>query len=127
MIPYALTHNANTCRNHSPSKANGGLTPLEKQAGMKLPINQRLLKGVMFCLVYIHIYEEDRIKHGNRSIPCVYLGFYATNNQYIAMEWLTGKIQYCGDGVFTPNIFPFRANPHKAPAWMCEDDYGPHS
>ena len=122
MIPYALTH-ANTCRNHSPSKANGGLTPLEKQAGMKLPINQRLLKGVMFCLVYIHIYEEDRIKHGNRSIPCVYLGFDATNNQYIAMEWLTGKIQYCGDGVFTPNIFPFRANPHKAPAWMCEDDY----
>jgi hypothetical protein len=120
-IPYALTH-ANIIRNHSPSKANGGLTPLEKQAGMKLPINHRLLKGVLFCLVYIHIYEEERIKHGDRSVPCVYLGFDATNNQFIAMEWLTGKIHYCGDGKFVPDIFPFRANPHRVPAWMCEGD-----
>ncbi len=110
-----LSH-ANTCRNQSPSKANGGLIPLEKQAGMKLPINQRLLKGVMFCLIHIHVYEEDRIKHGNRSIP-VYWGSDATNNQYIAMGWLTGKIQYFGD-----STFPFRANPHKLPSWMCEDD-----
>jgi hypothetical protein len=64
---------------------------LEKQAGLKLPINRRLIKGVLFCLVYIHIYEEQRIKHGDRSVPCVYMGFDSTNNQFIAMEWLTGK------------------------------------
>jgi hypothetical protein len=122
MIPYALTH-ANTIRNHSPSKSNAGLTPLEKQAGLKLPINRRLIKGVLFCLVYIHIYEEQRIKHGDRSVPCVYMGFDSTNNQFIAMEWLTGKIHYCGDGTFMPTIFPFRSNPHKVPSWMNEHDH----
>ena len=66
MIVYALVH-ANVVRNHSPSKANGGLTPLEKQAGVRLPINKRLLKGVLFCLVYIHIYEEQRVKHGEHN------------------------------------------------------------
>ena len=121
MIVYALVH-ANVVRNHSPSKANGGLTPLEKQAGVRLPINKRLLKGVLFGLVYIHIYEEQRVKHGDRAVACVYLGFDATNNQFIAMEWLSGKIHYCGDGNFVPTVFPFRANPHKVPSWMLAAD-----
>ena len=121
MIVYALVH-ANVIRNHSPTKANGGLTPLEKQAGVRLPVNKRLLKGVLFCLVYIHVYEEQRIKHGDRAVACVYLGFDATNNQFIAMEWLSGKIHYCGDGTFVPTVFPFRANPHKVPSWMLSTD-----
>ena len=122
MIPYALMH-ANVIRNHSPSKANSGRTPLEKEAGVKLPINKRLIKGVLFCLVYIHVYEEQRVKHGDRSVPCVYLGFDSTNNQFIGMEWLTGKIHFCGDGNFMPSIFPFRSNPHKVPSWMNECDH----
>jgi hypothetical protein len=122
MIPYALVH-ANTIRNHSPSKANGGRTPLEKQAGIKLPVNKRLLKGVLFCLVYIHIYEEERLKHGDRAVACVFLGFDHVNNQFIAMEWVSGKIHYCGDGDFMPSIMPFRANPHKVPDWMSENDH----
>ena len=85
MIPYALVH-ANVIRNHSPSKSNNGRTPLEKQAGMKLPINKRLCSGVLFCLVYVHVYEEQRVKHDPRGIPSVYLGFDARNNQFIAME-----------------------------------------
>jgi len=89
MIPYALMH-ANIIRNHSPTKANKGLTPLEKQAGMKLPLNQRLVKGVLFCLFYVHIYDEERVKHGDRSVPCVYLGFDDRNNQFIGMKWLSG-------------------------------------
>jgi hypothetical protein len=122
MIPYALEH-ANTIRNHSPSKANKGLTPLEKEAGMKLPLNPRLVKGVLFCLFYVHVYEEQRVKHGDRGIPCVYLGFDARNNQFIGMEWLTGKIHYVGDGTFHCMTFPFRANPHRVPAWMNEYDH----
>ena len=122
MIPYALVH-ANTIRNHSPSKANRGRTPLERQAGIKIPVNKRLLKGVLFCLVYIHIYEEERLKHGDRAVACVCLGFDHVNNQFIAMEWITGKIHYCGDGDFMPSIMPFRANPHKVPGWMSENDH----
>jgi hypothetical protein len=121
MIPYSLMH-SNIIRNHSPTKANKGLTPLEKQAGMKLPFNQRLAKGVLFCLFYVHIYDEQRIKHGDRSVPCVYLGFDDRNNQFIGMEWLTGKIHYVGDGTFHNMVFPFRANPHKVPDWMNAHD-----
>ena len=122
MIPYALVH-ANTIRNHCPSKANAGRTPLEKQAGTKLPINKRLLKGPLFCLIYVHIYEEERIKHGDRAVACVYLGFDHVNNQFIGMEWTSGKIHYCGDADFMPTIMPFRANPHKVPDWMSENDH----
>ncbi len=41
--PHALRY-ANVIRNHSPTKANGGWTPREKRCGMKLPINERLLR-----------------------------------------------------------------------------------
>jgi hypothetical protein len=120
VIPYGLVH-ANTIRNHSPTKANGGWTPLEKEAGMKLPINERLIKGVLFCLVYIHVYDEQRAKHDPRGIPSVYLGFDARNNQFIAMEWLSGKIRYVGDATFHNGTFPFRANPSRVPDWMMND------
>jgi hypothetical protein len=121
MIPYALVH-ANTIRNHSPTKANNGWTPLEKEAGRKLPLNERLTKGVLFCLVYIHVYDEQREKHDPRGIPSVYLGFDAQNNQFIAMEWLSGKIRYVGDGTFQCSTFPFRVNPSRVPEWMTTDD-----
>ena len=85
VIPYCLVH-ANTLRNHYPTKANKGWTPMEKQAGMKLPVNERLVKGVFGCLVYIHVYAEQRVKHDPRGIASDYLGFDARNNQYIAME-----------------------------------------
>jgi hypothetical protein len=121
MIPYALNH-ANTIRNNSPSKSNKGLTPLEKEAGMRLPLNQRLVRGVLFCLFYVHVYEEQRVKHGDRSIPCVYLGFDQGNNQFIGMEWTTGKIHYVGDGTFHNMTFPFRANPQRVSSWMSQYD-----
>ena len=120
-ICYALNH-SNIIRNNSPTTANKGWTPLEKQAGMRLPVNRRLIKGVLFCLIYVHIYEEQRAKHGNRAVPCVYLGFDQTNNQFIAMEWLTGKIHYVGDGTFHNMTMPFRANPNRVPSWMNEFD-----
>jgi hypothetical protein len=121
VIPYALVH-ANVIRNHSPTKANNGRTPLEKQAGMKLPPNERLTRGVLFCLFYVHVYDEQRVKHDPRGIPSVYLGFDDRNNQFIAMEWLSGKIRYVGDGTFHCGVFPFRANPARIPDWMNEHD-----
>jgi len=121
MIPWGLNH-ANVVRNYSPTAANKGWSPKDKEAGMKLPINKRLVRGVLFCLFYVHIYEEQRVKHGERSMPCVYLGYDERNNQYIGMEWLSGKIHYVGDGIFHNMTFPFRANPHCVPSWMNEHD-----
>ena len=89
-IPDALYH---TCiiRNNSPTKANKGWTPNERAAGMKLPINKRLLRGPLFCLVYAHVYEEERHKHAPRGVACVYLGYDDVNNTYKVKEWTSGQ------------------------------------
>ena len=121
MIPWGLMH-ANVIRNYSPTAANKGWSPKDKEAGMKLPLNKRLTEGVLFCIFYVHVYEEQRVKHGDRSMPCVYLGYDDRNNQYMGMEWLSGKIHYVGDGIFHNMTFPFRANPHRVPSWMYEQD-----
>jgi hypothetical protein len=78
-IPDCLRH-ANVIRNNSPTKANNGRTPKEKALGMKLSPNKRLLKGPLFCLVFAHVYEEERAKHAARAIACVYLGYDDTTN-----------------------------------------------
>jgi hypothetical protein len=71
--PFALNM-ANVVRNNSPTKANGGRTPIEKEVGMKLPVNPRLMKGPMFCLAYAHVYaDEGRLKHAERGIPLMCL------------------------------------------------------
>ena len=121
-IPNALVH-ANMIRNNTPSDSNGGRTPKEKEAGMKLGINARLLKGPIFCLCYAMIYDDEgRRKHGDRGIACVYLGYDDRNNQYKVKEWVSGRIYYTGDGKMFPHIFPYRASPSVAQGWISEMD-----
>ena len=125
-IPDALYH---TCiiRNNSPTKANNGWTPNEKAAGMKLPINKRLLRGPLFCLVYAHVYEEERHKHAPRGVACVYLGYDDVNNTFKVKEWKSGQRYYTADLTFHPDTFPYRANPTRTPDWLCQyDDTAPH-
>ena len=57
------------------------MTPLEKGQGCKLPINQRLLRGPLFCLVFANVYETERIKHAPRGVACVYLGYDPRNKK----------------------------------------------
>ena len=120
-IPNALVH-ANTIRNNTPTKANNGWTPKEKDNGMKLGLNKRLLKGPIFCLCYAHVYSEERPKHGVRGIASVYLGYDDHNDQFKVKEWVSGKIYYTGDAVFHPNIFPYRASPATSQGWIKEMD-----
>ena len=109
--PYALDF-ANTVRNHSPTRANNGRSPREKEAGRKLPVNRRLLRGPLFCLVFAHIYEEEpaRTKHAPRGVPCVYLGYDDVNNTYLVREWISGQVYYTADLTFHPHVFPYRTN-----------------
>ena len=126
-IPAALQF-ANIIRNHSPTKANNGMTPLEKKHGQKLPINQRLLRGPLFCLVFAFVYETERIKHAPRGVACVYLGYDPRNNTYLVMEWKSGREYYTADLQFHKNVFPFRANPDRAlPSLNIWDDIAPHT
>ena len=120
-IPNALVH-SNVIRNNTPTSANNGMTPKEKEAGMKLGINARLLKGPLFCLCYAHIYEEERVKHGPRGVACVYLGYDDRNDQYKVKEWISGRIYYTGDAVFHPRVFPYRASPAISDQWIKEMD-----
>ena len=125
-IPDCLRH-ANVIRNHSPTKANKGWTPREKSAGKKLPVNKRLMQGPLFCLVFAHVYEQERAKHAPRGIASVYLGYDDVNNAYKVKEWESGKRYYTADVTFYPHRFPYRANPHRMTDWLHQfDDYAPH-
>jgi histone deacetylase 1/2 len=126
-IPDCLRH-ANIIRNNSPTKANNGWTPNEKEAGMRLPINKRLLRGPLFCLVFAHVYEQERRKHEPRGVACVYLGYDDINNTYKVKEWATGVRYFTADLTFHPKTFPYRANPSRTPEWLTEfQDMAPHA
>ena len=119
--PYALMH-ANTIRNNSPSIANRWRTPKERDLQVKLPVNRRLLKGPLFCLIYAHLYAAQRAKHGLRGVPCVYFGYDDANDAFIVKEWVSGRISYAGDGEMHPSVFPYRANPQYGIQWVKEHD-----
>jgi hypothetical protein len=126
-IPDCLRH-ANVIRNHSPTKANSGWSPREKAAGRKLPINKRLMRGPLFCLVFAHVYEEERSKHEPRGIPCIYLGYDPINNAYLVKEWASGKKYWTADITFFPRRFPYRADPNRKQQFLHQfDDIAPHT
>ena len=111
--PDCLRH-AVVIINHSPTKANNGWTPREKRAGMKLPFNKILLRGPLFCLVFAHVYSEERGKHEARGVAAVYLGYDPINNSYLVKEWATGQRYYTADLKFHLKTFPYRANPQRS-------------
>ena len=47
--------------------------------------------GPLFCLVFVHIYKEERGKNDPRGAAAVYLGFDDINNTYLVKDWLTGQ------------------------------------
>jgi hypothetical protein len=71
------------------------------------------LRGPLFCLVFAHVYKEERDKHDNRGIAAVYLGYDEKNNTYLIREWATGQVYYTADLTFHPNTFPYRTNPNR--------------
>lgn len=126
-IPHALRF-ANVIRNNSPTTANKGLTPLEKKAGKKLPLNRRLMRAPLFCLCFAQVYADERAKHGRRGIACVYLGYDPVNNTYLVMEWDSQKEYYTADVEFFPNVFPYRANLRHVIGGINQfDDLAPHA
>ena len=103
------------------------MTPLEKKAGKKLPINRRLLRAPIFCLCFAFVYEDQRAKHGRRGVACVYLGYDPVNNTYLVMDWATQGEYYCADVEFFPTVFPYRANPQTIVGSINRyDDLAPH-
>ena len=113
---------ATVIRNNSPTKANAGWTPNEKEAGTKLAVNKRIAAASIFCLCFAHVYEQERSKNENRGVACVYLGYDERNNAFRVKEWVTGKKYWTADVTFHPNRFPYRANPQRFPDWLHQYD-----
>jgi hypothetical protein len=111
---YALMH-ANVIVNNSPTKANAGWTPKEKDVGYMLPFNRRLGLAPLFCLCFAHIYRTEPSRASNkdaaRAVVCVYLGFDPVSYTYIVKEWASGAIYYTTDVDFHPTRFPYRTSP----------------
>ena len=113
---------ATVIRNNTPTKANDGWTPNEKEAGTKLAINKRVLAAPIFCLCFAHVYEQERAKNEDRGVACVYLGYDERNNAFRVKEWATGKKYWTADVTFHPNRFPYRANPQRFTDWLHQFD-----
>ena len=125
-IPKAIQH-ANVIICDSPSRANNGRTPRERAAGMKLPVNQRLLRAPLFCLCYAHVYEEERPKGARRGIASVYLGYDPVNNAYLVREWASKQLYYTADVTFHPMTFPYRGKPDRSLSDLAQyDNMAPH-
>ena len=117
---------SNVFRNHTGTKANKGWSPREKEAGTKLPINKRLLLGPIFCLVFAHVYEEERDgKHAARGIPCGFHGYDPLNNQFKVRELQSGKEYYTFDLTWHPKKMVYRVvlNTHTLRTF---NDLAPH-
>ena len=112
-MPDALRH-ANTCRNNFPTKANAGRTPNEMEAGIKLSPSKYLLRAPLFCLVYAHVYKDERRKHEPRAIPGVYCGYDDVSGVFKLKDWATGRKYFTADVTFHVKVFPYRANPPRS-------------
>lgn len=128
----ALRH-ATLISNLAPTKPNQGMSPNEKEAGVRLPINPRLINGPLFCLVYAHLFPEESArrrgdkKSAERAVASVYIGYDFTNDAYKVMEWTTGDIFYTAHVTFHPNTFPFRADPARSKPWVYDHMAPPRS
>jgi hypothetical protein len=87
------------------------------------------LRGPLFCLVFAHIYEDERSKDkaAPRGVASVYLGYDPINNTYLVKEWVSGQRYYTADLTFHPDTFPYRANPTRTIGLLNQyDDVAPH-
>ena len=128
---FALKH-ANVIINNSPTKANAGMTPKEKDMGVSLPFNRRLARAPLFCLTFAHVYRTEPARASNkdaaRAVVCVYLGFDEVSYQYIVKEWDSGSVFYTADVEFQPTRFPYRASPTTMGQYLYQyEDITPHT
>jgi len=108
-FPHAILH-AGFARNNSPTSANSPplRTPMERWEGVSLSTSQRLLKAPLFCLVFPHVYEGERLKHGNRGLPCLYLGVDEAKTHYKCRNLSNGKLTLTDDMTVHPRTYPCR-------------------
>jgi hypothetical protein len=107
LFVYALRY-SNTVRNNIPTSANGGWSPNEKDAGIKLNASKYLMRGSFGSLCFAFVYSPDRKKHEDRGIPCVLLWWDDVNNVYWVEAWVGKRIFTTADiTTYHPCTFPY--------------------
>ena len=107
-MPDALEHML-MCYNHAPHSANPDWrTPMEEWHGIRLKPSIRLTKGIIFCLVYAHVYPEQRRKGAPKSYPAVYHGCTQNHRAFKVRALSSGKYYYVSDCKFINTVFPYR-------------------
>ena len=107
-MPDALEHQL-MCYNHTPHSANPNWhTPMEEWHKVRLKPSVRLTKGIIFCLVYAHVYPEQRRKGEPKSYPAVYHGCTQHHRAYKVRALSSGKYYFVSDCKFINTIFPYR-------------------
>ena len=82
----------------------GGLA----QFNVRLKPSIRLTKGIIFCLVYAHVYPEQRRKGAPKSYPAVYHGCTQNHRAFKVRALSSGKYYYVSDCKFINTVFPYR-------------------
>ena len=107
-MPDALEHQL-MCYNHAPHSANPDWhTPMEEWHNVRLKPSIRLTKGIIFCLVYAHVYPEQRRKGAPKSYPAVYHGCTQNHRAFKVRALSSGKYYYVSDCKFINTVFPYR-------------------
>jgi len=66
------------------------------------------------CLVFAATQYREHDKFQPRGIPCVFLGYSATQKGYKLLDLTTNKVFVSRDVKFEEHIFPFHNNSHQA-------------
>ena len=98
------------CKNFAPTKANRKyLSPAALYEGNdELKPSSRILKAVLFCLVHVYLYKEERRKHETRSYEAMFMGVDPSPGSFLVKDLLGGGLFHASDLAVHPNTFPYR-------------------
>jgi hypothetical protein len=98
------------CKNFAPTKANRKyLSPAALYEGNdELKPSSRILKAVLFCLVHVYLYKEERRKHETRSYEAMFMGVDPSHGSFLVKDLLGGGLFHASDLAVHPNTFPYR-------------------
>jgi hypothetical protein len=73
------------CKNFAPTKANRKyLSPAALYEGNdELKPSSRILEAVLFCLVHVYLYKEERRKHETRSYEAMFMGVDPSHGSFL--------------------------------------------
>jgi hypothetical protein len=106
---YAI-HFACFCRNNAPTKANRQwLSPVAMyESNDQLKVSSRIFKAVLFCLVHVYLYKEERRKHEQRSYAAMFMGVDPSYGSFLVKCLQSGGMYHASDMAVHPHTFPYR-------------------